>query len=113
MQNEGPGLQHLALKTDDIFATLRAMRAASDSGGFEFMPRASDEYYRKLPAKIGDVLSPEQYAECEELGILVDRDDQGVLLQVGRGRGGGGGGRGGGAGRGGACCLLLLLSCAV
>lgn len=59
------------------------MRAASNSGGFEFMPRASDEYYRKLPAKIGDVLSPEQYAECEELGILVDRDDQGVLLQVG------------------------------
>ena len=30
----------------------------------------------------GDALTPEQYAACEELGILVDRDDQGILLQI-------------------------------
>mmetsp|Transcript_30882 Transcript_30882/g.73552 ORF Transcript_30882/g.73552 Transcript_30882/m.73552 type:complete len:378 (+) Transcript_30882:139-1272(+) len=62
-QNEGPGLQHLALKTDDIFRTIRAMRSAS--GGFDFMPRASDAYYAKLPEKIGDSLTPEQYKEVE------------------------------------------------
>lgn len=81
-QNEGPGLQHLALKTDDIFHTLREMRSRSDIGGFDFMPAPSSEYYKSLPGKIGDVLTAEQYAECEELGILVDKDDQGVLLQI-------------------------------
>ena len=45
-QNEGPGLQHLALKTDNIFETLRQMRQQSSSGGFSFMPRASQKYYR-------------------------------------------------------------------
>ncbi len=45
-QNGGPGLQHLALKTDNIFATLREMRARTDQGGFDFMPRASPDYYR-------------------------------------------------------------------
>lgn len=72
----------MALKTADIFHTVREMRARSDVGGFEFMPRASDHYYRTLPEKIGSVLTPEQYRLVEELGILVDRDDQGVLLQV-------------------------------
>jgi 4-hydroxyphenylpyruvate dioxygenase len=81
-QNEGPGLQHLALKTDDIVATLREMRRRSEAGGFEFMPRPSDAYYAKLPAKIGDVLTEQQYKDIEELGILADKDDQGVLLQI-------------------------------
>lgn len=67
-QNEGPGLQHMALKTDDIFATMRLMKAAGQCGGFEFMPRASDEYYAKLPEKIGDVLTEQQYKELQELG---------------------------------------------
>lgn len=81
-QNEGAGLQHLALKTDDIFTCLRQMRSVSATGGFEFMPRPSEEYYRRLPNRIGDSLTPEQYAAAEELGILVDKDDQGVLLQI-------------------------------
>ena len=46
-QNGGAGLQHLALKTDDVFATLREMRARTDQGGFDFMPRASPDYYRR------------------------------------------------------------------
>jgi 4-hydroxyphenylpyruvate dioxygenase-like putative hemolysin len=45
-QNEGPGLQHLALKTDDIFHTMRELRKRSSQGGFDFMPRASDAYYK-------------------------------------------------------------------
>jgi 4-hydroxyphenylpyruvate dioxygenase len=44
--HEGPGVQHIALKSDDIFATVREMRARSSIGGMEFMPGASDEYYR-------------------------------------------------------------------
>ncbi|KAL4451461.1 hypothetical protein ABPG75_007123 [Micractinium tetrahymenae] len=81
-QNEGAGLQHMALKTDDIVATMREIRARSALGGFDFMPRPSDDYYRKLPERIGNVLTPQQYKEVEELGLLVDKDDQGVLLQI-------------------------------
>jgi 4-hydroxyphenylpyruvate dioxygenase len=88
-QNEGAGLQHLALKTPDIFATLRKMRAAASAGaGLEFMPRPSDAYYRGLKDKItagGTMpcpLTDAQLRECEELGVLVDRDDQGTLLQI-------------------------------
>ncbi|PNW79051.1 hypothetical protein CHLRE_09g399030v5 [Chlamydomonas reinhardtii] len=81
-QNEGPGLQHLALLSNDIFTTLREMRARSELGGFEFMPRANAKYYKDMYARIGDSLTPQQYREVEELGILVDKDDQGVLLQI-------------------------------
>lgn len=44
--NKGPGVQHLALKTNDIFRTLRLMREQSVLGGIEFMPRSSQAYYR-------------------------------------------------------------------
>lgn len=81
-QNVGAGLQHMALKTDDIFHTLGEMRKRSYLGGFEFMPRPDKGYYERLPARIGDSLSPKQYAQIEELGLLVDKDDQGVLLQI-------------------------------
>ncbi len=80
--NNGPGLQHLALKTNDIFGTMRQMRAASDMGGFEFMERPAPTYYRDLPARLGDALTADQYRQIEELGLLADKDDQGVLLQI-------------------------------
>ena len=79
-QHEGAGVQHLALKTDNIFTCLRSMK--KQIGGFEFMPRASDEYYQKLPERIGDRLTPAEYAEVEELGIMVDKDEEGILLQI-------------------------------
>jgi len=82
-QNEGAGLQHLALKTDDIFETIRQMRAAEEElGGFELMKRPSDAYYRELPDRLGDKLSQKQYEQLEDLGILADADDEGILLQV-------------------------------
>jgi len=81
--NNGAGLQHLALMTDDIFATMREMRKRSFIGGFQFMPKPSDAYYKKCPERIGEKsLTPAQFAELEELGLLADRDDQGILLQV-------------------------------
>ena len=49
-QNEGPGLQHLALKTNNIFSTLRQMKERTSMGGFSFMPKASDKYYRQVSA---------------------------------------------------------------
>ncbi|KAM7251995.1 hypothetical protein ACFE04_023878 [Oxalis oulophora] len=80
--NEGPGVQHLALMSEDIFKTLREMRKRSFVGGFEFMPPPPPTYYKNLKNRVGDILSDEQIKECEELGILVDRDDQGTLLQI-------------------------------
>ncbi|XVF71219.1 hypothetical protein PTKIN_Ptkin12aG0018500 [Pterospermum kingtungense] len=80
--NEGAGVQHLALVSEDIFKTLREMRQRSLVGGFEFMPSPPPTYYKNLKNRAGDVLSDEQIKECEELGILVDRDDQGTLLQI-------------------------------
>ncbi|XVF20906.1 hypothetical protein REPUB_Repub12eG0044000 [Reevesia pubescens] len=80
--NEGAGVQHLALVSEDIFKTLREMRKRSLVGGFEFMPSPPPTYYKNLKNRAGDVLSDEQIKECEELGILVDRDDQGTLLQI-------------------------------
>lgn len=82
-QNNGAGVQHIALKTNDIFVTMRELKKRSFIGGFEFMPRPSDEYYVKCPDRIGkEVLTAEQWVELKELGLLADRDDQGVLLQV-------------------------------
>ncbi len=53
-------MQHLALKCDDIFHTLRELRARSLIGGFEFMPHPGDKYYKRLPERIGDSLSTEE-----------------------------------------------------
>lgn len=58
-QNEGPGLQHLALKTDNIFHTMRELRQRSSQGGFDFMPRASDAYYECVrPSAVPLLLYP-------------------------------------------------------
>jgi len=70
-----PGVQHLALATGDIIKTVRQLRA----NGIEFL-RVPDAYYEMLPERVGDI--KESLAEINELGILVDRDDEGYLLQI-------------------------------
>ena len=75
-------MQHLALICSDILSTLKEMHMRSDIGGFEFMPKPAPTYYKNLRNRAADVLSEKQMEECEEMGILVDRDDQGVLLQI-------------------------------
>lgn len=72
----------MALFSRDIFDTLRQMREASRYGGFEFMDRQPESYYDALPLRLGDSLTAEQYSRVRELGILADKDDQGVLLQI-------------------------------
>lgn len=47
-QNQGEGVQHIALKTDDIFHTLSCMKKMSLWGGFEFMDPPSKEYYANV-----------------------------------------------------------------
>ncbi|HJY95996.1 MAG TPA: 4-hydroxyphenylpyruvate dioxygenase [Streptosporangiaceae bacterium] len=71
----GPGVQHLALATDDIVASVRAMTAA----GVEFLATPGS-YYDELGSWVGETRVP--LDELRELGILADRDEDGYLLQI-------------------------------
>ena len=73
----GPGAQHLALATADILATVDALRAR----GVQFL-ETPDSYYTdpELRARIGEVRVPIE--ELQSRGILVDRDEDGYLLQI-------------------------------
>jgi 4-hydroxyphenylpyruvate dioxygenase len=72
-----PGVQHLALATNDILGTVDAMRAE----GVEFLA-TPDSYYEdpELRARIGEVRVPIE--QLQGRGILVDRDEDGYLLQI-------------------------------
>jgi 4-hydroxyphenylpyruvate dioxygenase len=71
----GAGVQHLALATDDIVTTVTALR----DRGVEFL-NVPTTYYDALQARVGRIDEP--VAELQELGILVDRDPDGYLLQI-------------------------------
>jgi 4-hydroxyphenylpyruvate dioxygenase len=71
----GPGVQHIALATDDIVAAVRGMRAA----GCQFLATPSS-YYDKLGEWVGHTRVP--LDELWQLGILADRDEDGYLLQI-------------------------------
>ena len=71
----GPGVQHVALATDDIVASVRAMTAA----GVEFLATPGS-YYDELGSWVGETRVPLE--ELRELGILADRDEDGYLLQI-------------------------------
>ncbi len=73
----GPGVQHVALNTSDILSTVDAMRAA----GVEFLQTPAAYYDDpELRARIGTVRAPIE--ELKSRGILVDRDEDGYLLQI-------------------------------
>jgi 4-hydroxyphenylpyruvate dioxygenase len=71
----GPGVQHLAIATDNIIQTVTALR----DRGVDFLqvPKA---YYDSVLDRVGHI--DEDLAPLKELGILVDRDDEGYLLQI-------------------------------
>ena len=71
----GPGAQHVALATRDIVATVAALRER----GVEFLT-IPGSYYDELPARVGEIDEP--LADLREQGILVDRDDEGYMLQI-------------------------------
>ncbi len=72
---EGQGVQHLALATDNIIETVTALK----SRGVEFLT-VPHIYYEELLKRIGEI--DENIAELANLGILVDRDDEGYMLQI-------------------------------
>jgi 4-hydroxyphenylpyruvate dioxygenase len=68
-------VQHIAIATDDIVATVRDLKAR----GVEFL-RVPAEYYEAVPDRVGTI--QEDLGPLQELGVLVDRDDEGYLLQI-------------------------------
>jgi len=71
----GPGVQHIALATDDILHTVTRLHEQ----GIEFL-HVPHTYYTELQARVGTIDEPVE--QLEELGILVDRDDEGYMLQI-------------------------------
>jgi 4-hydroxyphenylpyruvate dioxygenase len=71
----GPGVQHVALITGDILATVARLKAQ----GVGFLS-APTTYYEELEGRVGTIDEP--IDELAKLGILVDRDDDGYLLQI-------------------------------
>jgi 4-hydroxyphenylpyruvate dioxygenase len=71
----GAGVQHIAIRTDDIISTIRALKA----NGVEFLD-TPDSYYDDLEARVGRIDEATQI--LRELRILVDRDDLGYMLQI-------------------------------
>ncbi len=72
---DGEGCQHVALATADIVQTVTDLR----NRGVEFL-KVPTSYYKDLEKRVGTI--DEDLAPLEELGILVDRDDEGYLLQI-------------------------------
>jgi len=71
----GPGVQHIALLTTDILSTVGRL----STRGVQFL-RVPDSYYELLPSRVGSI--DESTDKVRELGILVDRDEEGYLLQL-------------------------------
>jgi len=71
----GPGVQHIALQTKDVLSTVDQLQR----NGIDFL-RVPDAYYDALPQRVGELKEP--IDEIRRLGILVDRDQEGYLLQI-------------------------------
>jgi len=71
----GPGVQHLALATNDIIKTVTTLR----DRGIEFL-KTPTSYYEELQGRVGRIDEPVDV--LQDLGILVDRDPEGYLLQI-------------------------------
>ena len=69
------GVQHIAIATSDIIATVTALRA----NGVDFL-RVPDTYYEDVLARVGHI--KEDFEALKRLNVLIDRDDDGYLLQI-------------------------------
>jgi 4-hydroxyphenylpyruvate dioxygenase len=72
---EGAGAQHIALTTTDIVHTVGELRRR----GIRFL-QTPESYYEEVPERVGEI--SEELEDLRRLGILVDRDDEGYLLQI-------------------------------
>ena len=77
---EGPGVQHIAIATDNIIETVKKLK----SRGIDFLSAPPKEYYREIPKRLGSHMKmmKEDISELQELAILVDADEEGYLLQI-------------------------------
>jgi 4-hydroxyphenylpyruvate dioxygenase len=77
---EGPGVQHIAVATDDIINTVSAMRKR----GVEFLSIPPEEYYRAVPGRLEEFSHElrEDIEVLKGLGIMIDADEEGYLLQI-------------------------------
>lgn len=73
---EGEGVQHIALATKDIIKTITELKAR----GVEFLGAPPDAYYEMVPERVGKI--GEDLKKLATLGILIDRDPEGYLLQI-------------------------------
>jgi 4-hydroxyphenylpyruvate dioxygenase len=71
----GPGVQHIAVQTPDIVNAVRVLRER----GVRFLATPTT-YYDDVAERVGEIDA--EYGDLAELGILVDRDDEGYLLQI-------------------------------
>ncbi|MFD1737214.1 4-hydroxyphenylpyruvate dioxygenase [Bacillus salitolerans] len=71
----GAGVQHIAILTEDIVKTVGILK----KNGVEFL-NTPDSYYEMLSDRVGEI--DEEISKIKELNILVDRDDEGYLLQI-------------------------------
>jgi len=71
----GPGAQHIALQCNDVLYTVSKLQR----NGLDFL-RVPDTYYEALPMRVGPLEEP--LSKLQSLGILVDRDEEGYLLQI-------------------------------
>jgi 4-hydroxyphenylpyruvate dioxygenase len=77
---EGPGVQHIAVATDNIVETVSQLRAR----GVEFLSAPPQAYYDAIPERLGEHMSmmKEDIKDLQKLSILVDADEEGYLLQI-------------------------------
>tara|TARA_R100001369_G_scaffold29172_1_gene52335 strand:- start:20392 stop:21552 length:1161 start_codon:yes stop_codon:yes gene_type:complete len=77
---EGPGVQHIAMATDDIIKAVTDLR----SRGIEFLSTPPDEYYNAIPGRLEEFSHElrEDLKRLKGLGIMVDADEEGYLLQI-------------------------------
>jgi 4-hydroxyphenylpyruvate dioxygenase len=73
--NHGPGVQHIALQSEDIVSTVEAMKER----GVLFLD-TPDSYYDEVEGRVGEI--GEDYSDLQRLKILADRDEDGYLLQI-------------------------------
>jgi 4-hydroxyphenylpyruvate dioxygenase len=73
--NRGPGVQHIAMLTRDIVKTVTRLM----ENGVRFI-EVPDAYYEALPERVGEI--DERIKDLQPLGVLVDRDEEGYLLQL-------------------------------
>lgn len=71
----GPGVQHIAILTNDIITTVAKLQ----ENGVDFLS-VPDTYYEELKDRVGEI--DEDIEALKKLGVLVDRDDEGYLLQL-------------------------------